>query len=62
MSKLLLDKTLTVEPSSEAKDVARIWTLTVVRRINRKHKAIVLRFLYESGLIQVSEPSVNLLK
>ena len=60
MSKLLIDKALASDPKPETKDVARIWTLTIVRRVNGERKGIVVRFLHESNLIQGSNPIVSL--
>jgi hypothetical protein len=61
MAKLLIENALGSTPIPEAKDVARVWTLTVVRRIDAERKGIVLQFLHESKLIQGDVPIVNLL-
>ena len=66
MSKLLIDNALSSEMKPEVKDawanVARVWTLTLLRRVNGERKGIVLRFLYESNLIQGSDPIVSLVE
>jgi len=55
MAELLLEKRLR-DPETliyvEVSDVARVRTLTVLRRLDGKRKGIVLRFLHESNLIQ----------
>ena len=56
----MLENALSSTPTTEAKDVARVWTLTVVRRIDSERKGIVLQFLYESKLLQRGSPIVNL--
>lgn len=60
MARLMLENSLSSTPTPEAKDVARVWTLTVVRRIDAERKGIVLQFLYESKLLQRNSPIVNL--
>lgn len=60
MSTLLIDKVLGTEPKPETKDVARVWTLTVLRRLDGARKGIVLSFLHESGLINGSTPIISL--
>jgi hypothetical protein len=56
MSTLLLDKNLgTSEPGDESRVIARVWTLTILRRLTGERKGVVVRFLYESELIQVGE-------
>ena len=61
MAKLLIENALGSTPTPEAKDVARVWTLTIVRRVDAERKGIVLQFLHESKLIQGSAPVVSLL-
>ena len=56
----MLENALSSTPTPEAKDVARVWTLTVVRRIDAERKGIVLQFLHESKLLQRGSPIVNL--
>jgi len=52
MSELLLEKNLREsQRNDEVQTIARVRTLTVLRRLDGKHKANVLNFLYESGLI-----------
>ncbi|WP_199338584.1 pentapeptide repeat-containing protein [Nostoc sp. FACHB-133] len=65
MSELLIDKKLTESNSnSPVRNVARIRTLTVLRRLRSDgdRKAIVLLFLYDAGLLQSekSVPFINL--
>jgi uncharacterized protein YjbI with pentapeptide repeats len=60
MSELLLaEKPLSAE-NENAKNVARVRTLTVLRGIDSNRKGIVLRFLYEAGLIEKDKPLVQL--
>ena len=53
MSNLLLNHQLLASKHSvdEVRDVARIWTLTTLRRLDPTRKQVVLKFLYEAGLI-----------
>lgn len=61
MSTLLLDKGLrTSEEEDEVRDVARAWTLTVLRRVQGGRKGVVVRFLYESGLIMRAPTVISL--
>jgi uncharacterized protein YjbI with pentapeptide repeats len=61
MSVLLLDKNLRdSEEDSEARRLARARTLTVLGRLDPHRKRTVVRFLYESALIQEGDPIVNL--
>jgi len=60
IARLMLENALSSTPTPEAKDVARVWTLTVVRRIDAERKGIVLQFLHESKLLQRGSPIVNL--
>jgi uncharacterized protein YjbI with pentapeptide repeats len=61
MSELLLDKELhKSQPDDEAQDVARIRTLTVLRRLDGERKGNVLRFLQEADLINKARPVVDL--
>jgi uncharacterized protein YjbI with pentapeptide repeats len=59
MAELLLNEKLLTSPSEEARNVARIRTLTVLRVLDAKRKGIVLHFLAESGLIH-KNPIVDL--
>ena len=61
LSELLLHENLR-EPQVEAKvcNIARVRTLTVLPRLDKDRKKIVLQFLYESGLIQKDKPIVVL--
>jgi uncharacterized protein YjbI with pentapeptide repeats len=61
MSTLLLDTKLrTTDANSEERDIARIWTLTVLQRLTGKRKGVVLRFLHESRLITGEESVISL--
>jgi uncharacterized protein YjbI with pentapeptide repeats len=64
MSILLIDKGLRQASQTgegqEVAHVARAWTLTVLRRIKRERKGILIRFLYESGLIMRENNIVSL--
>jgi uncharacterized protein YjbI with pentapeptide repeats len=53
MSDLLLTHQLLASKHAgdEVRDVARIWTLTTLRRVDPTRKQVVLKFLYEAGLI-----------
>ncbi len=52
MTELLLKEGLgKTEVKDEVLDVARTRTLTVLRRLNGERKGIVIRFLYEAGMI-----------
>jgi uncharacterized protein YjbI with pentapeptide repeats len=53
ISDLLLNHKLLASKHSgdEVRDVARIWTLTTLRRLDPTRKIVVLKFLYEAGLI-----------
>jgi uncharacterized protein YjbI with pentapeptide repeats len=59
MAELMLEKDLRTTQNEEMRNVARIRTLTVLRGLDEIRKAIVLVFLYESGLI-IGEPVVDL--
>jgi uncharacterized protein YjbI with pentapeptide repeats len=55
MAELLLTAGLRAsEEGSEVREVARARTLTVLRRLDRSRKEILLNFLYESELIQAT--------
>jgi uncharacterized protein YjbI with pentapeptide repeats len=60
MAELLIEKALSSTPTPETQDVARVWTLTVVRRVNAERKGIVLQFLHESKLIRGDAAIVSL--
>jgi uncharacterized protein YjbI with pentapeptide repeats len=61
MSELLLEKNLRdSQPKDEVRTIARVLTLTVVRRCDAERKASVLQFLYESGLIDKNKRIINL--
>jgi uncharacterized protein YjbI with pentapeptide repeats len=58
LEKKLLDANTT--KSSDVRSIARTRTLSALRGLDGKRKGIVLLFLYESGLIGMSNPIVNL--
>lgn len=61
MSDLLLEKLLLSPTSrSEVREIARVRTLTLLPQLDPIRKRSVLRFLYESGLIQGNNPIVDL--
>jgi uncharacterized protein YjbI with pentapeptide repeats len=61
MSALMLHNNLRdSEEDSEARRLARARTLTVLGRLDPHRKRTVVRFLYESALIQEGDPIVNL--
>jgi uncharacterized protein YjbI with pentapeptide repeats len=53
MSDLLLNHNLLASKHSgdQVRDVARIWTLTTLRRLEPTRKGVIVKFLYEAGLI-----------
>lgn len=61
MAELLVEgKLRTSERDDEVRSVARAWTLTALSQLDGRRKGFVLRFLYESGLISVSNPIITL--
>ena len=55
MTTLLLEKSLRdAIPENPVRDVARAWTLTVLRRVSGERKGVLLRFLQESRLIRIA--------
>jgi uncharacterized protein YjbI with pentapeptide repeats len=63
MGTLLLEKDLRdSDKNSEVRTLARARTLTVLTRLDGDHKASVLQFLYESGLIRKNDPVIPLIK
>src|SRR5262249_4981248 len=52
MSELLLHENLRKsDPDAEVRNMARVWTLTALRRLDGHRKRSVLQFLYSSDLI-----------
>lgn len=51
MTELLEKELRTSEPNDEKRHIARARTLTVLRQLDGERKGLLLRFLYESGLI-----------
>ena len=60
MAHLLLEKNLRAAENDEVRNVARTRTLTVLRVLDAKRKGIVLKFLYEAGLIAKEKAIVEL--
>jgi uncharacterized protein YjbI with pentapeptide repeats len=61
MSELLLEKNLRQsDVDAEVRKVARVRTLTVLPRLDAKRKSSILRFLYESGLINKGKCMIDL--
>ena len=61
MSELLLEKKLRdSKPEEEVRSIARIQTLTVLRRLDGLRKGSVLQFLHESGLIDKGKRIIDL--
>ena len=58
---LLLEKNLRASgPGSDIREVARIHTLTALRRLNTTRQRILLQFLDEAGLVNQDNPLINL--
>lgn len=60
MTELLLEKKLKTAKSEEIRTIARIRTLTVLRRLNARRKGDVMDFINEAELINLPNPIVNL--
>lgn len=61
MSELLLDEQLrNSEDRSEIRSVARTRTILTLRQLDGERKALLIQFLYESGLIQNTNTIINL--
>lgn len=63
MSELLLEEKLLAPEqisNNKIRDVARIRTLTALRRLDGFRKAILLQFLYESYLLEKDQPIIAL--
>src|SRR5450755_85553 len=61
MSELLLSKPLhELAEDEEARQIARVRTLTVLRRLDTERKVSVLQFLQEAALINKDKPIVKL--
>jgi len=61
VSELMLHENLSKsEPDAEVRKIARVLTLTVLRRLDGRRKGSVIQFLYESGLIDKDKRIVNL--
>jgi len=61
MSELLLHENLRGSAEdAEVRKIARVWTLTVLPRLDKERKRGLLQFLYESGLIEKGKRIVDL--
>jgi hypothetical protein len=61
MTKLMLNTDLQQNPEQfPASTIARARTLTVIERLDETRKKRVMRFLYEAGLINGSDPAISL--
>jgi uncharacterized protein YjbI with pentapeptide repeats len=60
MTELLLDKDLRTTEESEVRSVARSRTLTTLRTLDGIRKGLLLRFLYESKLLDRENPIISL--
>jgi len=65
MTQLLVDKEIREDPRTSrsadaARDAARVWTLTTLRRVTSEQKRTVIQFLHDAGLIYRTKPIVNL--
>ena len=61
ISKLLLDNGLrSSKEEDDVRDVARIRTMTILRRLDGGRKGNVLRFLHESSLLEKDKPIILL--
>lgn len=59
MGDLLIDKNLK-KANKNVKDVARVKTLTVLRRLDKDRKVTVILFLIESNLVSAPKPIISL--
>ena len=61
ISELLLHENLRrSDPDDEVRKIARVWTLTVLQRLDEYRKGSVIQFLYESGLIDKDKCIIDL--
>jgi hypothetical protein len=61
IAQLLLDKQLKEShPESDVREVARVRTLTAVWRVGKYRKGVLLKFLYEAGLIEKDSVVIDL--
>jgi len=60
MSELLLHEKLRDEEDDEVRKIARVRTLTVLRRLDAERKGSVIQFLYESSLIDKDNRIIDL--
>jgi uncharacterized protein YjbI with pentapeptide repeats len=60
MAMLMLEEDLLKGENEQAKDIARIRTLTVLRGLDGTRKGFVVKFLHEAGLLRKEKAIVNL--
>ena len=60
MTELLIKEDIRASKQKEVRNVARIWTLTVLRELDPDRKGIVLLFLHASGLIDKEKCIIDL--
>jgi uncharacterized protein YjbI with pentapeptide repeats len=60
MAALMLEEDLLKGENEQAKDIARIRTLTVLRGLDGTRKGLVVKFLHEAGLLSREKAIVNL--
>jgi uncharacterized protein YjbI with pentapeptide repeats len=61
MSELLLHENLRQsDPDDEVRKIARVWTLTVLQRLDGYRKGSLLQFVHESGLIEEGKSIIDL--
>lgn len=61
MTQFLVEHSLRESPEeSVVRDITRAWTLSSLRRLDGKHRSVILQFLNESGLITKGEEILSL--
>lgn len=60
MTELMLAKGLVSDPKPGTSNIARIWTLTTLRRVDGDRKGVIVEFLQEAGLVKKGTPLVSL--
>jgi uncharacterized protein YjbI with pentapeptide repeats len=61
MSELLLHENLRQsDPDDEVRKIARVWTLTVLQRLDEYRKGSLLQFVHESGLMDEGKSIIDL--
>lgn len=57
---LLKEKLLLSEKKNEVRNVARVKTLATIRTLDGKRKGLVLKFLFDAGLINGEDPIIDI--